>query len=330
MSVYTMELRVAMEALTGATEKEEYSGVDELISNARPLIFDFDYPIFDTSYKSVLESKILKYYYFHEICDIPLARWKLMLGNKMNEIMPYYNQLYSSEKLTINPLINESRERSYTKDTSSTSEGQSTMQSSDTSTGHTETDETSSGTDDMTENTQGSGTRTGETTSNREETRNGQTSTTTTAESSETGQTLTSDTPQGTITDVDDNGYLSGVQRTTGNTETNGTNIGTNSESVTDEQTVTTSENSGDTSQSTRTGTTSGTKHSETDTTITSGRSGTDTSTAKINTLDDYLEKTSGITGVSQSQLLTEYRNTFLNIDQMVLRELRPLFFLLY
>ena len=302
MSVYTMELRVAMEALTGATEKEEYSGVDDLISNARPLIFDFDYPIFDTSYKPVLESKILKYYYFHEICDVPLARWKLMLDNKMNEIMPYYNQLYSSEKLTITPLINESRERSYTKDTSSTSEGQSTMQSSDTSTGHTETDETSSGTDDMTENTQGSGTRTGETTSNREESRN--------------GQALTSDTPQGTITDVDDNGYLSGVQRT--------------SESIADEQTVTTSENTGDTSQATRTGTTSGTTHSETDTTITTGRSGTDSSTAKINTLDDYLEKTTGITGVSQSQLLTEYRNTFLNIDQMVLRELRSLFFLLY
>ena len=302
MSIYTMELRVAMEALTGATEKEEYSGVDELISNARPLIFDFDYPIFDTSYKSVLESKILKYYYFHEICDVPLSRWKLMLDNKMNEIMPYYNQLYSSEKLTITPLINESRERSYTKDTSSTSEGQSTMQSSDTSTGRTETDETSSGTDNMTENTQVSGTRTGETTSNREETRN--------------GQALTSDTPQGTITDVDDNGYLSGVQRT--------------SESIADEQTVNTSENTGDTSQSTRTGTTSGTTHSETDTTITTSRSGTDSSTAKINTLDDYLETTSGITGVSQSQLLTEYRNTFLNIDQMVLRELRPLFFLLY
>lgn len=302
MSVYTMELRVAMEALTGATEKEEYSGVDELISNARPLIFDFDYPIFDTSYKSILESKILKYYYFHEICDVPLARWKLMLDNKMNEIMPYYNQLYSSEKLTITPLINESRERSYTKDTSSTSEGQSTMQNSETSTGHTETDETTSGNDEQTENTQGSGTRTGETTSNREETRN--------------GQALTSDTPQGTITDVDDNGYLSGVQRT--------------SESIADEQTVNTSENTGDTSQSTRTGTTSGTTHSETDTTITNGRTGTDTSTAKINTLDDYLEKTSGITGVSQSQLLTEYRNTFLNIDQMVLRELRPLFFLLY
>ena len=302
MSVYTMELRVAMEALTGATEKEEYSGVDELISNARPLIFDFDYPIFDTSYKSILESKILKYYYFHEICDVPLARWKLMLDNKMNEIMPYYNQLYSSEKLTITPLINESRERSYTKDTSSTSEGQSTMQSSDTSTGHTETDETSSGTDNMTENTQGSGTRTGETTSNREETRN--------------GQVLTSDTPQGTITDVDDNGYLSGVQRT--------------SESIADEQTVNTSENTENTSQSTRTGTTSGTTHSETDTTITTSRSGTDSSTATIKTLDDYLEKTSGITGVSQSQLLTEYRNTFLNIDQMVLRELRSLFFLLY
>ena len=302
MSIYTMELRVAMEALTGATEKEEYSGVDELISSARPLIFDFDYPIFDTSYKSILESKILKYYYFHEICDVPLARWKLMLDNKMNEIMPYYNQLYSSEKLTITPLINESRERSYTKDTSSTSEGKSTMQSSDTSTGHTETDETSSGTHNMTENTQGSGTRTGETTSSREETRN--------------GQALTSDTPQGTITDVDDNGYLSGVQRT--------------SESIADEQTVNTSENTGDTSQSTRTGTTSGTTHSETDTTITTGRSGSDSSTATINTLDDYLEKTTGITGVSQSQLLTEYRNTFLNIDQMVLRELRPLFFLLY
>lgn len=330
MSVYTMELRVAMEALTSATEKEEYSGVDELISNARPLIFDFDYPIFDTAYKSVLESKILKYYYFHEICDVPLARWKLMLDNKMNEIMPYYNQLYRSEQLTITPFMNESRERSYKKDTSSTSEGSSTTQHNETSTGHTETDETTSGNDEQTENTQGSGTRTGEVKSNREESREGQTSTATNSETSETGQTLTSDTPQGTITDVDNNGYLSGVQRTSGNAETNGTNNGTSSESIAEEQTVNTSENTGNTSQSTRTGTTSGTVHSETDTTITANRSGTDSSTATINTLDDYLETTTGITGVSQSQLLTEYRNTFLNIDQMVLRELRQLFFLLY
>lgn len=50
-----------------------------------------------------------------------------------------------------------------------------------------------------------------------------------------------------------------------------------------------------------------------------------------VNTTDDYLEHVYGKQGVySFSQLLQEYRKTFLNIDKMIIDELKDLFFYLY
>lgn len=59
-------------------------------------IFDFDYPIFDSTYKTVLEQKIIDYYYFREIGLETVTQFKHFLKSKMNRIMPYYNQLYTA------------------------------------------------------------------------------------------------------------------------------------------------------------------------------------------------------------------------------------------
>ena len=71
--------------------------------------FDFglkSYPIFDENYRVVLEKKILKHYYTREIGAETYGLWKLWLDARLNEIMPYYNQLYKSELIEFNPLEN--------------------------------------------------------------------------------------------------------------------------------------------------------------------------------------------------------------------------------
>jgi hypothetical protein len=62
-------------------------------------LFDFDYPIFDSNYRGVLEQKIIDFYYFREIGLETVGQFKHFLKSKLNLIMPYYNQLYESNGL---------------------------------------------------------------------------------------------------------------------------------------------------------------------------------------------------------------------------------------
>ena len=106
MSKYTTELRYICESSLGMDKNGGYNAVKDIIANSRPNIFNFDYPIFDEAYRNVLETKIIKHYYTREIGLESVGLWKLKLDTKMNEIMPYYNQLYKSELLEFNPLYN--------------------------------------------------------------------------------------------------------------------------------------------------------------------------------------------------------------------------------
>lgn len=63
-----------------------------------------DYPIFDGNYREILNQKIIQHYYFREIGLETSQLFKVFLNRKMNEIMPYYNQLYESAKLVVDPL----------------------------------------------------------------------------------------------------------------------------------------------------------------------------------------------------------------------------------
>lgn len=105
MSKYTVELRFVCEQASGLKDSVGYNGVENVITNAAPKIFDFYYPIFDESYRRALEEKILLHYYTRELCEETIGLWKLRLKSKMNEIMPYYNQLYESALLKFDPFV---------------------------------------------------------------------------------------------------------------------------------------------------------------------------------------------------------------------------------
>ena len=104
MSKYTTEVRFICESITGHEDSVGFDDVDSVISDALPLIFDFEFPIFDEAYRSVLETKILRHYYTREIGLETYGLWKLKLQTKLNEIMPYYNKLYETELFKYNPL----------------------------------------------------------------------------------------------------------------------------------------------------------------------------------------------------------------------------------
>lgn len=105
MSNFTTEVRFICESLNGVSS-EGYSGLENILNVAAPLVFDFDFPIYDESYRLVLEKKILRHYYTREIAEETVGLWKLRLDARMNDIMPYYNQLYESTLIKYNPLYN--------------------------------------------------------------------------------------------------------------------------------------------------------------------------------------------------------------------------------
>lgn len=72
--------------------------------------FDFQmnsYPIFDESYRETLNHNILYHYYENEIGFETAPLFRLYLNQRLNEIMPYYNELYKAQKEIIdNKLFN--------------------------------------------------------------------------------------------------------------------------------------------------------------------------------------------------------------------------------
>lgn len=71
--------------------------------------FDFQmttYPIFDETYRNTLNNLILNHYYEDEIGFETAPLFRFYLNQKLNEIMPYYNILYSNQKKLIDDIIN--------------------------------------------------------------------------------------------------------------------------------------------------------------------------------------------------------------------------------
>lgn len=104
MANYTTQLRTICESITGLTEGAGNDNTDSVIASARPLIFSFNYPVVTETPKEELETKIIRHYYMREIGCETYGQWKFFLENKMNEIMPYYNELYKSVALEFNPF----------------------------------------------------------------------------------------------------------------------------------------------------------------------------------------------------------------------------------
>ena len=246
LSKYTTELRYICETEAGLSESVGYNGIGEVLNKCHTKIFSFNYPIFDDNYKPILETKILKHFYTREICEETYGLWKLRLDAKMNEIMPYYNQMYKSELLEFNPLYTEYLER--TRNTTHEGNENSTLNS--------------------VKNENGSGSR---------------------SENTDTNNTqLYSDTPQGSLVGVESETYLTNVTKDSGGGSISGYYNSNN-------------------------------KHTLDDITAKS-----------VNSVDDYVESVKGYGGTNASKLLKDFRETFLNIDKMIIEEMEDLFFQLW
>lgn len=104
MSKYTTQVRFICETSAKLMESSGFNDIEDILDKSWNKIFS-DFPIFDEEYRPELCKKILRHYYTREICCETVGRWKLFLSDKMKNIMPYYNQLYQSELLKIQPLV---------------------------------------------------------------------------------------------------------------------------------------------------------------------------------------------------------------------------------
>ena len=312
MSKYTTEVRYICESYAGLDESVGYDSIDEVIDKSYLKIFNNSkIPMFngeDEAHRALLLKKILLHYYSREIGYETVGLWKLKLNQKMIEIMPYYNQLYESELLEFDPLKNidvtHTHEGEYNDD-----EKVDNLRNSENHKA-THTEQVSDATENVTlrhsrTTTQGDDVRTNDIVSN------GDT------------WTLFSDTPQGGINgianassgSVSDNSYLTNA---------------THQITTPDEQSVTQSHGNivetynanGD-----KADTTAG--HAEVDTQSTENSNGkiTDDNTKNTQGTDEYENRDIGKIGTeTYSEMLNKYRDTFLNIDLMVIKELEPLF----
>lgn len=253
MSKYTTEVRFICENSAGLSESEGANNVDSILDKCWNKVFNFDFPIFDENYRQVLCRKILKHYYTREIAHETVGRWKLALNAKLNEIMPYYNQLYKSELLEFNPFYDV----------------------------------------DLTRSREGSGTS--NRTSNNTETNSGTSKNVSSGIGTNNTDTLNrfSDTPQNSM---DTQGIADSVPLTTV-TKVNEDNMTTN----------------------------------ESTDTLTRNDNKTGNGTENINNTDKYIETVKGKQGTENySSLLKKFRETFLNIDMMIIEECSDCFFTLW
>lgn len=280
MSKYTTELRYICETESGLSESAGYSKVKDVIASAIPKIFDFDFPIFDEGYRNVLETKILKHYYTREIGLETCGLWKLKLDMKLNEIMPFYNQLYKSTLLEFNPFYEVDMTTSSKKDSSGTrSNDESHNERYSDNTDYDEKHSDSASASSSNDNTATKGTI-------------------------DTTNNYYSDTPQGSIQNVIDGTYLTNATYNTVGHTGSDTNSGTSSsDSDSDGKSESTTDRSGN-------------------------RSYNKNRAENLTDTESYLQTVKGKnSGTSYSKLLAEYRETFLNIDMMIIEELSDLFF---
>lgn len=89
------------------------------ISESRNLrVFDFSYDFYDNELKSNFERKFIDHYFFNEIGFETIQRFKQRLKMRLNEIMPYYKQLYNTELASkdINFMLNKDLKETFIRD----------------------------------------------------------------------------------------------------------------------------------------------------------------------------------------------------------------------
>lgn len=251
MSKYTTEVRFICESKAGLNESTGAGNVDDVISKSWDKIFTSNVNFFDENYRSVICQKILKHYYLREIGAETVGVWLLWMNERLEMIMPYYNQLYESAKIKFDPMTDVNLTRKH----------------DGTTAGNSKVDESRKET--SSDNVKDSGVQ-------------GYTL-------NETSRDLYSDTPQGAITGLENEDYLTNARKVSRN---NTQNIENN--------------NSRESSGSVDV---------------------TNSSTGSSNSTENYVESIVGKQGSgSFTKMLVEFRDSLINIDKEVISEFSDLF----
>lgn len=301
MSSYTTQLRNIIEHYS---QDQEGLSLDERIEIGRKHLFDFDYPFFDAEYQKIFETNFIKFFYTREIGFETEGLFKLKLDTWLNIEMNYYNKLFRSELLRFNPLHNTEIKTVYNKKNDRKQEDEKRTR--------VEEEKERNQKDDR--NTQVKTNTKGYSTGESESTASGET------ETNNFERQIESDTPQNRLelTTKDGAGvieYASKIEEDTQKGKNQSSSQG----------------NTKSTDNSNVDGT------SDADDTFTSniGDKGTldsnDNLLSNINTIEDYVQNQTGKIGSqSFSQMLNEYRSTFLRIERQIFSEMQELFMGVY
>lgn len=279
LSNYTTELRYIIESRIGLQKSLGYNNVNDIINQGRKCIFNFSYPIYDENYRGILETKIIKHFYTREIAFESVGRWNLALDEKMNLIMPYYNTLYKINIDSINPLEDVRMLTEHKKEDTGVQDSNSNTESTNNTEVHSE-------------NTTNSNSQT-----------NSSYDDNSSSNTSSTNKNAFSNTPQGSLSNVDNNAYLTDYRKIedSGNTETDTHH--------TDESTNNVNSNTIDNSNS----------------------SGISNSVSKQNiqtsSLENYIESVTGKSaGHTYGAMYKDFIDALINIDAMIINDLEELF----
>ena len=260
------------------------------------------YPIFDETYRPSLNAKIIEHYFFREIGFETSELFKRVINRTMCEIMPYYNQLYKSQLIEFDPMRNFDKTEEHKRGTNTNTKFDGWANDSETENGKTIN----------------SGRQTGKTNTATTDTAHGTNVTTGTITTVNNDINVNSDTPQGmlSIGDIKNNTFASSAKMQDGTTrviyDENGKNFTVTTDSTDSANGVT------DTLQQTENTTT--VENSRT----AEGKSGTNTAQSQDEWITAHFYGKSE--GVSYSEMLLKFRETFLNIDMLIINELETCF----
>lgn len=252
MSVYTTQIRWILES--GAT-----------------LSLDA-YPIFQDAYREVLNQKIIDHFYFREIGFETVALFNNRLAARMNEVMPYFNKLYETQLLSIDPLITKKYTETFTRNATDKRETGGIEHRKDENGGESKVSGSRSNNEIATEQTIAS------------------------------TKAVGSDTPQGLLraASLDDDVWASSATRGENSEKTNSTHTAS-------ESTTTDTESSGKASSDIE-------------------RTGTD----DLTKWEEFTRSIEGFDGTSQAELILKFRETLINVDQLIFNALEDLFMQLW
>ena len=105
-------------------------------------IFDFDYPFYSEEYRPTFERHFIEHFYFDEIGQETVAKFKQRLKIKFNLIMPYWNKIFLADNLEQRILDNYDVTETYTREiaNNSTATNESTNKNLQSDTPVTKTD----------------------------------------------------------------------------------------------------------------------------------------------------------------------------------------------